>query len=57
MPTRAPLPPQWATPCTHWTHLELQRYFGVYQPLNEDTAPAIWAQANRVPWAALARER
>ena len=44
-------------PLYHWTHLELQRYFGVYQPLNEDTAPAIWAQANRVLQGGLARER
>ncbi|NLI20828.1 MAG: glucuronate isomerase [Clostridiales bacterium] len=35
-------------PLYHWTHLELQRYFGVSEPLNEDTAPAVWEQANRV---------
>jgi len=35
-------------PLYHWTHMELQRYFGIREPLNEKTAPAIWAQANRV---------
>jgi len=35
-------------PLYHWTHLELQRYFGIYEPLNEASAPAIWEQANRV---------
>ncbi len=29
-------------PLYHWTHLELQRYFDIHDPLNEDTAPAIW---------------
>ena len=33
-------------PLYHWTHLELQRYFGVTEPLNEDTADAIWNEAN-----------
>lgn len=35
-------------PLYHWTHLELQRYFGISEPLNEDTAPMIWEHANRV---------
>ena len=35
-------------PLYHWTHMELQRYFGIREPLNEQTAPAIWEQANRV---------
>lgn len=35
-------------PLYHWTHLELQRYFDILEPLNEDTAPAIWEKANRV---------
>ena len=30
----------------HWTHLELQRFFGIYDVLNEDTAPLIWEKAN-----------
>ena len=33
-------------PLYHWTHLELQRYFGIYTPLNEKTADAIWEEAN-----------
>ncbi|HCL04776.1 MAG TPA: glucuronate isomerase [Chitinophagaceae bacterium] len=31
-------------PLYHWTHLELQRYFGVTQILNEKTADAIYDQ-------------
>ncbi len=34
-------------PLYHWTHLELQRYFGVYEVLNEKTAPAIWEKVNK----------
>lgn len=33
-------------PLYHWTHLELQRYFGIYEPLTVKTAPAIWEKAN-----------
>ncbi len=33
-------------PLYHWTHLELKRYFGIEEPLNEDTAPAIWNKVN-----------
>lgn len=33
-------------PLYHWTHLELRRYFGIEEPLNADTAPRIWEQAN-----------
>lgn len=33
-------------PLYHWTHLELQRYFGINQLLDEKTAPRIWKQAN-----------
>ena len=44
----------WArtVPCTlrnplyHWTHLELLRYFGLDQLLDEGTAPQIWELAN-----------
>ena len=35
-------------PLYHWTHLELQRYFGIYDILNEETAPAIWEKCNQV---------
>jgi glucuronate isomerase len=33
-------------PLYHWTHLELKRYFDVDVLLNEDTARAVWDQAN-----------
>ncbi len=38
-------------PLYHWTHLELQRYFGISELLDERSAPAIWNRAN----AALAK--
>jgi glucuronate isomerase len=38
-------------PLYHWTHLELKRYFGIDELLDERSAPRIWEQAN----AALAR--
>ncbi|HMO32648.1 MAG TPA: glucuronate isomerase [Lacibacter sp.] len=33
-------------PLFHWTHLELQRYFGIQQLLNKDTAASIYADCN-----------
>ncbi len=33
-------------PLYHWTHLELQRYFGIHDALSETTAPAIWEACN-----------
>ncbi|MDR1253266.1 MAG: glucuronate isomerase [Treponema sp.] len=33
-------------PLYHWTHLELQRYFNIDEPLNLQTAPAIWKAVN-----------
>ena len=33
-------------PLYHWTHLELQRYFGIDELLDEQSAPAIWKAAN-----------
>ncbi len=33
-------------PLYHWTHLELQRYFGITELLDESSAPAIWERAN-----------
>ena len=33
-------------PLYHWTHLELQRFFGVFEVLNEKTAPFIWKKVN-----------
>jgi glucuronate isomerase len=34
-------------PLYHWTHLELQRCFDIYDPLNRESAKAIWDAANR----------
>jgi len=33
-------------PLYHWTHLELQRYFGVYDILNEENCDKIWEKVN-----------
>lgn len=33
-------------PLYHWTHLELRRYFGIEDLLNESTARSIWDRAN-----------
>src|SRR5690348_14908434 len=33
-------------PLYHWTHLELIRYFGIEELLNEQTARRIWRDAN-----------
>ncbi|MGC1450324.1 MAG: glucuronate isomerase [Candidatus Sulfotelmatobacter sp.] len=33
-------------PLYHWTHLELQRYFGIADLLDETSAPSIWERAN-----------
>lgn len=33
-------------PLYHWTHLELQRYFGIYDLLQPETANAVYAKAN-----------
>lgn len=33
-------------PLYHWTHLELVRYFGITELLDESTAPSIWERAN-----------
>jgi glucuronate isomerase len=33
-------------PLYHWTHLELKRYFGIEELLDETTAPAAWDRAN-----------
>src|ERR1035437_9738366 len=35
-------------PLYHWTHLELQRYFGITELLDEKSAPSIWERANAV---------
>ena len=33
-------------PLYHWTHLELQRYFGIYETLSPETCDKIWKEAN-----------
>ena len=33
-------------PLYHWTHLELLRYFGIDELLNEESAPRVWQRAN-----------
>ncbi|WP_078411923.1 glucuronate isomerase [Priestia abyssalis] len=33
-------------PVFNWAHLELQRFFGIDDLLNEETAPAIWEKVN-----------
>ena len=35
-------------PLYHWTHLELQRYFGIYEPLNGDNAMEIYEKCNAI---------
>lgn len=35
-------------PLYHWTHLELARYFGITDILNEDSAESIWNRANEM---------
>ena len=33
-------------PLYHWTHLELQRYFDIHEPLTEKSAPMVWEKCN-----------
>ena len=33
-------------PMYHWCHLELQQFFGVYEPLTAESAPRIWEICN-----------
>ena len=41
----ATVPHTLRNPLYHWTHLELSRYFGITELLNEDSAKRIWDQA------------
>ena len=36
----------WQSRLYHWSHMELQTYFGVYDIINEQNAPAIWEKVN-----------
>ena len=42
------LPKAIGNPLYHWSHLELQRYFGYQGVLNEDTAEEVWNLCNTV---------
>lgn len=42
----ATMPQLLGNPLYHWSHLELQRYFGIHEPLNPETAASIWKRAN-----------
>ena len=42
------LPQLLGNPLYHWSHLELQRYFGITEPLNGKTAESIWERANQL---------
>jgi glucuronate isomerase len=44
----ATVPKTLRNPLFHWTHLELSRYFGIETLLEEDTAQAVWDEANRL---------
>jgi len=35
-------------PMYHWCHLELQQFFGVYEPLTAESAPRIWEHCNKL---------
>ena len=35
-------------PMYHWCHLELQQFFGVYEPLTVESAPRVWEQCNQL---------
>ncbi|MDO3410793.1 glucuronate isomerase [Saccharibacillus sp. CPCC 101409] len=35
-------------PLYNWTHLELQRFFGIHDILNEQSAPKIWEETSRL---------
>nr|WP_320143848.1 glucuronate isomerase [uncultured Cohaesibacter sp.] len=40
------VPKCFGNPLYHWTHLELQRYFGINELLSPETADMIWEKAN-----------
>jgi len=42
----ATVPHTLRNPLYHWTHLELRRYFGITELLDEKTADKIWTKAN-----------
>src|SRR5216683_1442416 len=42
----ATVPHTLRNPLYHWTHLELERYFGISDLLDEESAARIWKKAN-----------
>jgi len=42
----ATVPKALGNPLYHWTHMELARYFDIYELLNPKTAEAIWNECN-----------
>ncbi|MDF1574831.1 MAG: glucuronate isomerase [Bacteroidales bacterium] len=44
----ATVPDTLRNPLYHWTHLELERYFGIRDLLNEESAPFIYQQAGEL---------
>ena len=44
----ATVPRTLRNPLFHWTHLELQRYFGINALLEESSAQKVWDKANRL---------
>lgn len=44
----ATVPETLRNPLYHWTHLELQRYFGIHLLLNAESAAGIYKQANEL---------
>lgn len=44
----AVMPKLIGNPLYYWTHMELKSVFNITEPLNEISAPRIWAQANKV---------
>ncbi|NLW20648.1 MAG: glucuronate isomerase [Clostridiales bacterium] len=43
----AVLPRLIGNPLYHWTHLELQRYFDIHEPLGPDSCAGIWEKAGQ----------
>ncbi len=43
-------------PLYHWSHLELRRYFGIYEIINKKNADIIWEKANKMLETLTARQ-
>jgi len=42
------VPTTLGNPLYHWSHLELRRYFGIEEIINEKNGPLIWEKANAI---------